>query len=68
MRNRFGHTALKCYYRFDKNYQAHLSNQIAALVVAPKMFIDPSGFADGATHHGTPIGDNLQAKALYNGS
>lgn len=65
---RTGHTALKCYNRFDNNYQEQDVTQAFSLLRVS----DESGRDwlpdSGATAHVTPSTSNLQSATTYNGN
>ncbi|KAJ0983603.1 hypothetical protein J5N97_011858 [Dioscorea zingiberensis] len=63
-----GHTALKCYHRFDHSYQAEESANFAGLTTTPSYQIDPNWYMDsGATDHITSDLDRLTVKEKYGG-
>lgn len=63
---KFGHTALRCWKRFDKNYNG--AGKTAAAVMKEAYNIDPTWYADSAaTDHITGELDKLTMKEAYNG-
>ena len=59
-----GHTALKCYHRFDNSYSTDPSNNMHALLTTPQTAPDLNWYPDsGATHHLTADLANLNVKA-----
>ncbi|XP_010468183.1 PREDICTED: uncharacterized protein LOC104748204 [Camelina sativa] len=62
---RTGHTALKCYNRFDNNYQAEAVQAFSSLRVSDGNEWHPDS---GATAHVTPSTDNLHSATTYEGN
>jgi hypothetical protein len=61
--HKVGHTATKCYHRFDHAYQGDSPNP-AAYFTSPHMASDPSWYYDtGSTHHLTNDLSNLNMRA-----
>ena len=59
-----GHTALKCYHRFDNSFSTDTTNNMHALLAAPQAPPDLNWYPDsGATHHLTSDFANLNVKA-----
>lgn len=65
---RWGHVALKCYRRFDHNYQAEENNRVAAAIASTvsSYGVNPNWYMDtGATYHITDNLDKLTLKDKY---
>jgi hypothetical protein len=55
-----GHTALRCYHRFDQGYQGESSTNPQAFYSSPTLVTDDNWYPDtGATHHLTNEMNNL---------
>lgn len=68
--NRKNHTAVQCWYRFDKDFTAAPANDrpSAAYVAAPGSLLDGNWCPDsGATHHLTSDLNNLHIRNQYDG-
>ncbi|XP_075099023.1 uncharacterized protein LOC142175915 [Nicotiana tabacum] len=67
--NKFGHTVLNCYHRFDHAYQAASKIHMAAYIAHPNILSDPTWYPDSvATNHLTNDLNNLILKGDYTGT
>lgn len=66
--NKPGHTALRCYHRYDHSYQVDDNRASVNLATTPSYAVDNSWYTDtGATDHITGELDRLTVKERYHG-
>jgi len=59
-----GHTAIRCYRRFDQEFQGELSTNPQAFYSSPNLISDDNWYPDtGATHHVTNEMNNLNVSS-----
>ncbi|XP_015167476.1 uncharacterized protein [Solanum tuberosum] len=67
--NKYGHTTLTCYHRFNHAYQTSSNTQMATFIAQPNTVSDPAWYPDfGATNHLTNDLNNVTIRGDYSGN